>query len=119
MNIRRGPNGEGIAGVKCSACHQDHNLSGLHVPPGAPNWHLPSPDMPMIWEGLSDRQLCELFKDSKQNGGRTVDQIPVESTDHILVLWGGNPGEGRDPVPMSQDFLTRKRITKGVACPDR
>ncbi len=121
MNIRRGPNGEGIAGVKCSACHQDHNLSGLHVPPGAPNWHLPSPDMPMIWEGLSERQLCELFKDPKQNGGRTVDQI-VEHMSTPLVLWGWNPGEGRDPVPMSQqDFLTHVKewATKGAACPDR
>ncbi len=29
----------------------------------------------MIWEGLTDRQLCELFKDPQQNGGRDVDQI--------------------------------------------
>jgi hypothetical protein len=121
MNVRRGPDGEGIAGVKCSACHQDHNLTGLHVPPGAPDWHLPSPDMPMIWEGFSDRQLCELFKDPKQNGGRTVDQI-VEHMSTPLVLWGWNPGEGRDPVPMSQqDFLTdvKEWATKGAACPDR
>lgn len=121
MNIRRGPDGEGIAGVKCSACHQDHNLTGLHVPPGAPDWHLPSPDLPMIWEGLSDRQLCELFKDPKQNGGRTVDQI-VEHMSTPLVLWGWNPGAGRDPVPMSQqDFLTHVKewATKGATCPGR
>jgi len=121
MKIRRGPDGEGIAGVKCSACHQDHNLPGLHVPPGAPDWHLPSPDMPMIWEGLSDRQLCELFKDPKQNGGRTVDRI-VEHMSTPLVLWGWNPGEGRDPVPMpQQDFLSNVKewATKGAACPDR
>ena len=121
MNVRRGPDGEGIAGVKCSACHQDHNLPGEHVPPGAPNWHLPSPDMPMIWEGLSDHQLCELFKDPKQNGGRTVDQI-VEHMSTPLVLWGWNPGEGRDPVPMPQlDFLSRVKewAAKGAACPDR
>lgn len=121
MNVRRGPDGEGVAGVKCSACHQDHNLPGLHVPPGAPDWHLPSPDMPMIWEGFSDHQLCELFKDPKQNGGRTVDQI-VEHMNTPLVLWGWNPGEGRDPVPMPQhDFLAHVKewVTKGAACPDR
>ncbi len=121
MNVRRGPDGEGIAGVKCSACHQDHNLSGQHVPPGAPDWHLPSPDMPMIWEGLSDHQLCELFKDPKQNGSRTVDQI-VEHMSTPLVLWGWNPGEGRDSVPMPrQEFLARVKewAAKGATCPDR
>ena len=121
MNIRRGSDGEGVAGIKCSACHQDHNLPGLHVPPGAPDWRLPSPDAPMIWEGLSSRQLCELFKDPKQNGGRTVDQI-VEHMSAPLVLWGWNPGEGRQPVPMAQlDFLTHVKewASKGAACPDR
>ncbi len=68
MEIRRGPDGQGANAVKCSTCHQDHNLAGLHMPPGAPDWHLPSPAMPMIWQGLTDRQLCELFKDPKQNG---------------------------------------------------
>lgn len=75
MNVRRGPRGDGIAGVHCSTCHLDHNLPGQHLPPGAPDWHLPSPDMPMIGEGRSDRQLCELFKDPRQNGNRTADQI--------------------------------------------
>jgi hypothetical protein len=63
MQVRRGPDGEGVNAVRCNTCHQDHNLAGLHMPPGAPDWHLPSPAMPMIWEGLTDRQLCELFKD--------------------------------------------------------
>jgi hypothetical protein len=52
MNVRRGPDGDGIAAVKCSTCHQDHNLEGRHMPPGAPDWHLPPPGMPMIWEAL-------------------------------------------------------------------
>jgi hypothetical protein len=52
MNVRRGLYGEGVAGLKCSICHQDHNLQGEHMPPGAPGWHLPSAHEPMIWEGL-------------------------------------------------------------------
>jgi hypothetical protein len=36
MNVRRGSDGNGIAAAECSSCHQDHNLEGLHVPPGAP-----------------------------------------------------------------------------------
>jgi hypothetical protein len=121
MNVRRGTSGEGVPGVKCSACHQDRNVAGAHLPPGAPDWRLPSPDMPMIWEGLSDRQLCELFRDPKQNGSRTVEQV-VEHMNSPLVLWGWNPGEGRDPVPMpQQDFLANVKqwAAKGAACPDR
>lgn len=51
MHIRRGADGRGANTVKCSTCHQDHNLAGAHMPPGAPGWHLPPPDEPMIWEG--------------------------------------------------------------------
>jgi hypothetical protein len=119
MQVRRGPEGHGVNAVKCSTCHQDHNLAGMHVPPGAPGWHLPSPAMPMIWEGLNDHQLCELFKDPRQNGHRTVQQI-VEHMHTPLVLWGWHPGEGRTPVPMPEhDFLAAVEAWagNGAACP--
>jgi hypothetical protein len=119
MDIRRGPEGFGVNAVKCSSCHQDHNLMGLHVPPGAPGWHLPPPKMPMIWEGLSDRQLCELLKDRKQNGNRSVEQI-VEHMQTPLVLWGWHPGEGRTAIALpQQQFLAevRKWAATGAACP--
>jgi hypothetical protein len=119
MQVRRGPDGDGALAVKCSTCHQDHNLEGLHVPPGAPDWQLPSPAMPMIWEGLTDHQLCELFKDPKQNGNRNVNQI-VRHISTPLVLWGWNPGEGRTPVPIPEaEFLAKVRewALKGAACP--
>jgi hypothetical protein len=41
MQIRRGPDGKGVNAVSCSTCHQDHNLAGLHMPPGAPDWSRP------------------------------------------------------------------------------
>lgn len=119
MQVRRGPDGDGMLAVKCSTCHQDHNLEGLHVPPGALDWRLPSPAMPMIWEGLTERQLCELFKDPKQNGNRRADQI-VEHMSTPLVLWGWSPGEGRAPIPMAQpEFLAKVKewASKGAACP--
>jgi mono/diheme cytochrome c family protein len=121
MNVRRGPNGHGILAVQCSSCHQDHNLAGEHMPPGAPGWHLPAPAMPMIWEGLTDRQLCELLKDPRQNGDRNVDEI-VEHFQTPLVLWGWHPGDGRTPVPVTQsEFLAKvkKWAAKGAACPVR
>jgi len=119
MNVRRGLYGEGVAGLKCSTCHQDHNLQGEHMPPGAPGWHLPTPRETMIWEGLSDRQLCELFKNPAANGHRSVDEI-VRHMNTPLVLWAWHPGEGRAPVPMPQDeFLAKVKewAASGAACP--
>jgi hypothetical protein len=119
MNVRRGLDGNGVTAVKCSTCHQDRNLVGRHMPPGAPDWRLPSADMPMIWEGLTDRQLCELFKDPRQNGNRNVDEI-VQHMTTPLVLWGWNPGEGRTPIPMPKsEFSARVKewASKGAACP--
>src|SRR6202789_4383317 len=109
MQVRRGPDGAGVNAVKCSTCHQDHNLAGWHMPPGAPGWHLPSPAMPMIWEGLTDHQLCELFKDLQSNGHRTPAQI-VEHMHTPLVLWGWTPGDGRPQAPTSKpDFLPKDK----------
>jgi hypothetical protein len=119
MNVRRGLYGEGVAGLKCSACHQDHNLQGEHMPPGAPGWHLPTTGEPMIWEGLNDRQLCELFKTPSANGHRSVDEI-VQHMNTPLVLWAWNPGEGRTPVPIPQvEFLAKAKewASSGAACP--
>jgi hypothetical protein len=119
MDVRRGPEGDGSAAVHCSTCHQDHNLVGVHMPPGAPGWRLPPPNNPMIWEGLSDRQLCELLTDPKRNGGR--DAKAIEAHMHTpLVLWGWHPGEGREAVPMSEHtFLTKVHLwtSAGAPCP--
>lgn len=119
MQIRRGPEGDGLNSVKCSTCHQERNTLGVHTPPGAPEWQLPKPEMPMVWEGLSDHQLCELFKDPQQNGHRTVQQI-VEHMSTPLVLWGWHPGEGREPVPMAFNrFLANVKAwaAQGAVCP--
>ena len=77
--------------------------------------------MPMIWEGLTDRQLCELLKDPKQNGHRNVQQI-VEHMSTPLVLWGWHPGEGRTPIAMPQaEFLNsvKQWADSGGACPSQ
>ena len=49
MNVRRGRDGHGVTAEKCSTCHQDHNLAGANMPPGAPHWGLLPPNIPMIW----------------------------------------------------------------------
>ena len=89
------------------------------MPPGAPGWRLPPATLPMIWEGLSDHQLCQLFKDPTRNGHRTVAQI-VEHIRTPLVLWAWSPGEGRNPVPHSEkQFLEDVKLwaENGAACP--
>jgi hypothetical protein len=119
MDVRRGPSGHGINGVYCSTCHQDHNLPGIHTPPGAPDWALPPPATPMIWQGLSDHQLCVLLLDPNQNGHRSAAQI-MEHMHTPIVLWGFNPGPGRTPIPVSeQAFLTMVDdwVGNGAACP--
>src|SRR4029077_13144300 len=115
-----GPDGKGVTAEKCSTCHQDHNLEGLHLPPGAPNWHLPPRDMPMIWQGLADHGICEQLKDPARNGHRSIDQIVEHFTTDKLVAWGWNPGPGRAAVPMSrEDFSAKVKewASKGAACP--
>jgi hypothetical protein len=122
MDIRRGPVGFGVTAVKCSTCHQDHNLGAAHLPPGAPGWRLPPPSMPMIWEGLTDGQLCESIKDPKQNRGRNLDQLVEHLTEDKLVMWGWNPGEGRTPVPIPHDEFSAKVKAwqaAGAPCPAR
>jgi hypothetical protein len=119
MDVLRGPNGHGAAPVHCNTCHQDHNLAGAHMTPGAPGWHLPSPDDPMIWEGLSTHQLCELITDPKRNGGR--DAKAIEAHMHTpLVLWGWHPGDGREAIPIPQStFLSQVHVwtAAGAPCP--
>jgi hypothetical protein len=120
MNVRRGPEGNGVTAEKCGTCHQEHNLAGAHMPPGAPNWGLPPLTTPMIWQGLTDAQICRSIKDPKQNKNRNLDQLVEHLTEDKLVAWGWNPGEGRDPIPMSHDEFAAKVKqwrAAGAPCP--
>src|SRR5713226_2914856 len=108
QNVRRGLDGHGKYSEKCSACHQEQNVAGLNTPPGAPNWHLPPANMPMIWEGKTPGQICQQIKDSKQNNGKSVAQIIEHVTADKLVMWGWNPGEGRTPPPLSHEEFAAK-----------
>ena len=92
----------------------------MDMPPGAPNWHLPAPDMPMIWEGLTDGQICAQLKDPQQNRHRSIQQIVQHMTSDKLVMWAWDPGDGRLPVPMSHDEFSGKVkqwADNGAACP--
>src|SRR5262245_6238571 len=63
--VKRGPDGKGKFALKCANCHQEANLPGENMPPGNPNWHLPPPEMRMVFEGKTPRELAEQLKDPR------------------------------------------------------
>lgn len=98
QNVQRGADGTGRLAMRCTACHQDRNTYGAHLPPGAPHWQLPHPDMPLVFEGRSKQQLADQLLDRAQNGGRSPEQLLHHVEQDPLVLWGWAPGTGRAPV---------------------
>ncbi len=121
MGVVRGPEGMGKNGLWCSTCHQDRNLQGAHMPPGAPGWQLPPADTPMVFEKKTSGELCRQLKDPAQNGGRD----PAEVVEHVreapLVRWAWSPGEGRAAVPVSHEQFVKDMTEwarNGAACPE-
>ena len=114
QNVRRGPDGRGLYALKCASCHQDRNLPGANMPPGNSNWHLPPPEMPMVFEGLSPRELADQLKDPKQNGGKSLDDLIHHVAMDGLVIGSWTPGDGRVPPPISHEEFVR-RFTEWVA----
>ena len=74
----------------------------------------------MIWEGLTDGQICASIKDPKQNHSRNLQQLVEHLTEDKLVAWGWNPGEGRTTVPMLHaEFSAKVKSWQaaGAPCP--
>jgi mono/diheme cytochrome c family protein len=121
QDVRRGSDGRGMFALRCASCHQTANLPGPNLPPGAPVWHLPHPDMPLVFEGMSRGDLCRQMRDPLRNGGKTPQQILHHVADDALVLWGWDPGPGRTPVSTPhEEFVraTRTWVENGCACPE-
>src|SRR5206468_5826218 len=73
QNVLRGKDGKGSPGLACATCHASTNPPasyGAHMPPGAPNWHLPPPEHKMVFIGVSSGELCRTIKDPQKNGGK-------------------------------------------------
>ena len=122
MEVKRGPDGRGVGELKCATCHQDINLDGDSMPPGAPDWHMPGADQKMPFQGVTAGQLCRDLKDPLKNGGRKTAKEAVQhvSTDP-KVIWAWNPGNGRTTPPLSQaEFLKKMNewVENGAACPE-
>ncbi len=122
--VSRGPADIGMPGMMCGTCHGPANVKvvgqadTLKSIPGHPLWHVAP--IEMAWEGKSLGQICEQIKDSARNGGKTMDEIVEHMAHDSLVGWGWNPGEGREPVPGTQDVfgeLIARWAADGAACP--
>jgi hypothetical protein len=121
QNVKRGPDGRGKYALKCGNCHQHANLPGANMPPGTPNWHLPPPEMRMVFQGKTPGELARQLQDPAQNGGKTLEQLIHHVSKDPLVLWGWDPGDGRARPPLSHaEFVQRMRewVERGAASPD-
>jgi len=115
--VRRGRSGDGVAAMRCSACHPAANYDAVGMP-GSPHWHLAPASM--AWEGQSLRQICEQIKDPARNGGRKLDAVVEHMRSDALVGWAWAPGVGRDPAPGTQaafSALIEAWARSGAACP--
>ncbi len=110
-------------GLDCSTCHAEKNADELGVdggPPGAPHWGLPDEDMPLVFEGRSEIELCEQLKRPGDNGYKTLDQLRHHVAEDALVLWGWEPGGDRTKPPLSHDEFVAAFdawVASGGACP--
>jgi hypothetical protein len=120
MNVARGPDDTGSAGLHCGTCHQQNNYESSGVP-GAEGWR--QAPARMAWEGLSVGGLCRTIRDPKAGAMQ-----PQQLVDHFhtsLVMWAWMPGSNargdtRSTPPLSFDefiALTRKWVASGAACP--
>jgi hypothetical protein len=123
QNVQRGPGGLGPPGLLCSTCHGETNPPasyGLHMPPGAPGWRLPSAQQKMVFIGLSKGDLCRTIKDPQRNGGKDMAALLEHVSHDKLVLWGWDPGVGRAPVAVPHDAFVasfKTWIDGGAPCP--
>jgi cytochrome c5 len=120
QDVKRGPDGKGVYGMKCSTCHQVANLPGANMPPGNPKWSLPPVNMKMVIQGETAGQFCRQLKDPAKNGHRTLAQIIEHVSSDELVGWGWNPGDGRTLPPLDRpQFVAAMKawVDNGAACP--
>ncbi|MGA7840389.1 MAG: hypothetical protein WCA34_05700 [Candidatus Acidiferrales bacterium] len=120
QDVKRGSDGKGVYGMKCSTCHQAANLPGANMPPGNPKWSLPPANMKMVIQGETAGQFCRQLKDPAKNGHRTLAQIIEHVSSDDLVGWGWNPGDGRTLPPLERpEFVAAMKawVDNGAACP--
>ncbi|MFG1360405.1 Isoquinoline 1-oxidoreductase subunit [Xanthobacter pseudotagetidis] len=116
--VFRGPDGQGLASLRCSMCHRESGFAPAGMP-GHPHWQLAPASM--AWEGRTAREICLQIKDPARNGGRTVEDLIAHIGDDTLVGWAWKPGGDRTPAPGTQEeakALVKAWVETGAACPN-
>lgn len=120
-HVVRGPDGQGVTAMKCANCHnvETGRNNSTSRTPGAPHWHLAPASMK--WAGLSSGELCRVLKNKDLNGAREPAALVEHMNSDPLVLWGWNPGEGRQAVPLGHEQfvgLLEIWVKSGLPCPE-
>ncbi|SDR25017.1 hypothetical protein SAMN05444161_2377 [Rhizobiales bacterium GAS191] len=116
--VIRGADNHGVGAMRCGDCHNDSGNNPTSRTPGAPHWQLAP--VSMLWQGLSVGDLCRMLKDPARNGNRQPSALVEHMESEPLVLWGWDPGAGRQPAPIPhQEFveLMKVWVAGGTACP--
>ena len=117
--VRRGADGLGAAGLRCTTCHQTANYDAVGIP-GHAKWRL-APTA-MAWQGRSLGQICAQVKDPARNGGHSVAEIVEHMAHDTLVGWAWVPGGEREPAPGTQaafGALVKAWADSGAVCPSQ
>jgi cytochrome c5 len=127
VNVVRGPEGQGVPGFTCAACHQESNADSTGVP-GGHGWHLAP--LSMAWQDLNDRplspsQVCRALIDRSKNHNLDGPRLLKHHEDEALVRWAWTPGRRMDGTarampPLShEEFVaaTRQWVQAGTPCP--
>jgi hypothetical protein len=117
--VVRGPDDQGVGAMRCRNCHNNMGNNPTSGTPGGLDWQLAP--VSMLWQGLSSGDLCRTVKDPKHNGNRDGAALIRHMEDEPLVLYGWNPGRGREPVPIPHEKVVEYMkiwVAGGMACPN-
>lgn len=112
MNVQRGDDGNGMPGMRCSTCHQQHNNEMVGIP-GAPGWRMAPRSMG--WSGLKQGALCRTLLDRRNNGGRSATDLighMLDAEQNYAWIPGGDHG----PATLTLDEL-QQWVSAGAPCP--
>jgi mono/diheme cytochrome c family protein len=105
MNVQRGDDDRGRAGMRCITCHGTGNLNAPMLPPGADaEWQLAPKSM--VFEGVSKSDMARMLLDPERSH-MTKDELIEHVSHDALVMWGWNPGPGRNPVSVPHDEFVK------------
>jgi hypothetical protein len=72
----------------------------------------------MVFIGKNSGDLCRGLKDPKANGGKNLDALVKHVDSDGLVLWGWQPGVGRNPVSVPHDeFVAKFKVWVAAGAP--